>query len=166
VNLSALDLYDPELIERVRGLFSTWGIAPGLIQFELTESALMVDPTDALETLLRLKRLDVQLFVDDFGTGHSSLSYLQKLPVDGVKVDQSFVMPMVSSGDSAVIVRSTIELGHNLGLKVVAEGVESQAIWERLGALGCDVAQGYFISKPMPAAEFEQWDATWSHVRA
>jgi EAL domain-containing protein (putative c-di-GMP-specific phosphodiesterase class I) len=110
--------------------------------------------------------LDVQLFVDDFGTGHSSLSYLQKLPVDGVKVDQSFVMPMVSSGDSAVIVRSTIELGHNLGLKVVAEGVESQAIWERLAALGCDVAQGYFISKPMPAAEFEHWDATWSHVRA
>lgn len=123
VNLSALDLYDPDLIERVRGLFATWGIAPELIQFELTESALMVDPADALDTLARLKRLDVQLFVDDFGTGQSSLSYLQRLPIDGVKIDQSFVMPMVASGDSAVIVRSTIELGHNLGMKVVAEGV-------------------------------------------
>ena len=158
VNLSALDLYDPELIDRIRGLFSTWGIAPELVHFELTESALMVDPVDALETLLRLKRLDVQLFVDDFGTGQSSLSYLQKLPVDGVKIDQSFVMPMVASGDSAVIVHSTIELGHNLGLKVVAEGVENQAIWERLAALGCDVAQGYFISMPMPAAQFTEWD--------
>jgi diguanylate cyclase (GGDEF)-like protein len=164
INLSALDLYDPELVDRVRGLFSTWGIAPELIHFELTESALMVDPADALETLTRLKRLGVQLFVDDFGTGQSSLTYLQKLPFDGVKIDQSFVMPMVASGDSAVIVRSTIELAHNLGLKVVAEGVESQAIWERLAVLGCDVAQGFFISKPMPAAQFQQWDATWSHV--
>jgi diguanylate cyclase (GGDEF)-like protein len=164
VNLSALDLYDPELIDRISGLFSTWGIMPELVHFELTESALMVDPVDALETLLRLKRLDVQLFVDDFGTGQSSLSYLQKLPVDGVKIDQSFVMPMVTSGDSAVIVHSTIELGHNLGLKVVAEGVESRAIWERLAALGCDVAQGYLISMPMPAGQFAEWDATWSHV--
>lgn len=164
VNLSALDLYDPELIGRIGGLFSTWGIAPELIQFELTESALMVDPTDALDTLARLKRMGVQLFIDDFGTGHSSLSYLQMLPVDGVKIDQSFVMPMVANGDSEVIVRSTIELGHNLGLKVVAEGVENELIWNRLAELGCDVAQGYLISMPMPAAEFEEWDAHWSQA--
>lgn len=139
-------------------------IAPELIQFELTESALMVDPADALETLTRLKRLDVQLFIDDFGTGHSSLSYLQKLPVDAVKIDQSFVMPMVASNDSDVIVRSTIELGHNLGLKIVAEGVESQPIWERLAALGCDVAQGCFISMPMPAGRLQDWETTWSQA--
>ncbi len=133
-----------------------------MIQFELTESALMVDPVDALETLTRLKRMAVQLFIDDFGTGHSSLSYLQQLPVDAVKIDQSFVLPMVRSGDSAVIVRSTIELGHNLGLQVVAEGVENQPTWERLAKLGCDVAQGYLISAPMPAEKFQEWETKWS----
>jgi diguanylate cyclase (GGDEF)-like protein len=161
INLSVLDLYDPELIDRIRGLFSTWGIAPELIEFELTESALMVDPGDALVTLTALKRLGVQLFIDDFGTGHSSLSYLQKLPVDAVKIDQSFVLPMVENSDSAVIVRSTIELSHNLGLKVVTEGVETQPIWECLAALECDVAQGYLISRPMPAQLFQEWQRAW-----
>ncbi|WP_114968240.1 putative bifunctional diguanylate cyclase/phosphodiesterase [Rhodoferax ferrireducens] len=164
VNLSAHDLYDPGLIDRIRGLFSTWGLDPALIQFELTESALMADPAAALETLTRLKQLEVELFVDDYGTGYSSLSYLQMLPVDGVKIDQSFVMPMMQSSDSEVIVHSTIELGHNLGLKVVAEGVESQAIWERLAGLGCDVAQGYLISKPMPAEQFQAWESNWSQL--
>jgi diguanylate cyclase (GGDEF)-like protein len=162
VNLSALDLYDPGLVDTVRRLFADSGIAPELIQFELTESALMVDPIAALDTLTRLKQLGVQLSIDDFGTGQSGLSYLQKLPVDAVKIDQSFVMPMARSEDSAVIVRSTIELSHNLGLKVIAEGVESQSVWERLAALGCDVAQGYFISMPMPAAHFQKWETTWS----
>jgi diguanylate cyclase (GGDEF)-like protein len=164
VNLSAHDLYDPRLIDRVRGLFSTWGIDPPLIQFELTESALMADPVCALETLTRLKRLDVELFIDDYGTGYSSLGYLQKLPVDAVKIDQSFVSPMVASGDSQVIVCSTIELSHNLGMKVVAEGVESRAIWDQLETLGCDVAQGFFISRPMPAADFQAWESKWRQV--
>lgn len=162
INLSALDLYDSGLVDRIGGLISTWGIAPGLIQFELTESALMADPVDAVETLTRLKRLDVDLLVDDYGTGYSSLSYLQKLPVDGLKIDQSFVTPMVASRDSATIVSSTIELGHNLGLKVVAEGVESEAVWKRLAVLGCDIAQGYLISRPMPAQQFQEWQQTWS----
>ncbi|MDP3671730.1 MAG: GGDEF domain-containing protein [Telluria sp.] len=162
VNLSGNDLYDPELIDRIRGLFSTWGIEPSQVQFELTETALMTDPASAVETLLRLKRLNVELFVDDYGTGYSSLSYLQKLPIDGLKIDRSFVTPMDANGDSSVIVRSTIELGHNLGLKVVAEGVESQAVWERLAALGCDLAQGYLISKPMPAHQFHEWERAWS----
>jgi diguanylate cyclase (GGDEF)-like protein len=161
VNLSAHDLYDPGLVERIRGLFSTWGIAPELIQFELTESALMADPVSALDTLTRLKQLQVQLYVDDYGTGYSSLSYLQQLPVDALKIDQSFVMPMTTRNDSEVIVHSTIELGHNLGLKVVAEGVESQAIWMRLAGLGCAVAQGYLISRPMPAEQFQAWESTW-----
>lgn len=161
VNLSAHDLYDPGFIDRIRGMFSTWGIAPQRIQFELTESSLMEDPAAALETLSRLKALDVELFIDDYGTGYSSLSYLQKLPVDALKIDQSFVRPLMRDGDSAAIVSSTIELGHNLGKKVVAEGVESLEIWNRLSALGCDVAQGYHISQPMPAEQFLAWEAHW-----
>jgi EAL domain-containing protein (putative c-di-GMP-specific phosphodiesterase class I) len=139
-----------------------WSIDPELIQFELTESVLMADPVSALETLTRLKQLDVKLFVDDYGTGYSSLSYLQKLPVDAIKIDQSFVAPMASSRDSATIVSSTIELGHNLGKQVVAEGVETQDVWDRLNALGCDFAQGYLISKPMPADQLRQWHRSWS----
>lgn len=161
VNLSAHDLYSPGLVERISGLFSTWGIPPELIQFELTESALMTNPDIALATLTHLKDLGVTLYIDDFGTGYSGLSYLQRLPVDAIKIDQSFVMPMVASTDSEVIVRSTIELGHNLGLKVVAEGVESIAIWEHLASLGCDAAQGYLISKPMPAEQFPAWEREW-----
>lgn len=164
INLSAHDLRDPKLIDRIHGLFSTWGVPSELIQFELTESALMEDPASALETLRRLKQLGVELYIDDFGTGYSSLSYLQKLPVDWIKIDQSFVMPMAASTDSEVIVRSTIELGHNLGLGVVAEGVESQAVWDRLATLGCDVGQGYFISKPMPAARLMDWENGWPQI--
>lgn len=164
INLSAQDLRDPRLLDRIQGLFSTWGISPELIQFELTESALMEDPVGGLEALMRLKRLDMALFIDDFGTGYSSLSYLQQLPVDSLKIDQSFVMPMIANHDSAVIVRSTIELGHNLELEVVAEGVENQPVWDRLAALGCDVAQGYLISMPMPADQFQVWNDKWSHM--
>jgi diguanylate cyclase (GGDEF)-like protein len=166
VNLSAQDLRDPRLLDRIRGLFATWGVRSDLIQFELTESALMEDPTGALEALTQLKKLDIKLFIDDYGTGYSSLSYLQKLPADSLKIDQSFVMPMLASSDSAVIVRSTIELGHNLGLEVVAEGVESQAVWDSLAALECDVAQGYLMSMPMPAGQFQEWKTKWAQVSA
>jgi diguanylate cyclase (GGDEF)-like protein len=161
INLSAHDLYSPHVLDRVDGLFSTWGLAPELIQFELTESALMAEPAAALGTLRHLKDTGVQLYVDDFGTGYSGLSYLQRLPVDGIKIDQSFVMPMVSNSDSAVIVSSTIDLGHNLGLNVIAEGVENQAILARLAALGCDIAQGYLIGKPMPAAKVQEWETIY-----
>jgi EAL domain-containing protein (putative c-di-GMP-specific phosphodiesterase class I) len=107
-------------------------------------------------------KLDVQLYIDDFGTGYSSLSYLQKMPVDYIKIDQSFVMPMTVSNDSAMIVRSTIDMGHNLHMKIVAEGVESQAHWDSLAALGCDLAQGFHISKPMPASQFTNWETSWA----
>lgn len=162
VNLSVHDLYSPGLVDRISGLFSTWGISPEMIQFELTESALMTDPESALNTLERLKHLGVTLLIDDFGTGYSGLSYLQRLPVDGIKIDQSFVRPMLISADSEVIVRSTIELGHNLGMKVLAEGVESQDIWERLASLGCDTAQGYLISKPIPVDQLLGWERQWT----
>jgi diguanylate cyclase (GGDEF)-like protein len=157
INLSAHDLRDPRLLDRIKGLFSTWGTQPNWIEFELTESALMEDPQGTLATLTQLKQLGAKLFIDDFGTGYSSLSYLQKLPVDAIKIDQSFVMPMTENKDSEVIVRSTIELGHNLKLEVVAEGIESEAIWTRLEELGCDTAQGYFISRPIPADTFGEW---------
>ena len=159
VNLSTHDLRDPKLLDRIAGLFATWGAHPDWIQFELTESALMEDPRGALETLKRLKKFDVELFIDDFGTGYSSLSYLQKLPVDAIKIDQSFVEAMMASQDSTVIVHSTIDLGHNLDLEVVAEGVESAGVWQRLAQLGCDTAQGYYVGVPLPAAQFREWEA-------
>lgn len=161
VNLSAQDLRDPTLLDRIKGLFATWGTPPDRIQFELTESALMDDPAGAPEALKRLKQLGVELFIDDFGTGYSSLSYLQKLPVDSIKIDQSFVANMLASDDSAIIVRSTIDLGHNLDLEVVAEGVETEGVWDRLAALGCDTAQGYFVGEPLPADQFRDWEAQW-----
>jgi diguanylate cyclase (GGDEF)-like protein len=159
VNLSVCDLREPKLLEHISGSFATWGAQPDWIEFELTESALMEDPAGALETLTRLKRLDVKLTIDDFGTGYSSLSYLQRLPVDTIKIDQSFVVDMATNKDSATIVRSTIELAHNLDLTVVAEGVEDQGTFDRLAALGCDMAQGYCISKPIPADQFREWEA-------
>jgi diguanylate cyclase len=162
INLSAYDLRNPNLLDRISGLFSTWGISPELIQFELTESAMMENPSGSLETLQRLKALGTKLFIDDFGTGYSSLSYLQKLPVDAVKIDQSFVTPMTTSGASAVIVRSAIDLSHNLDLAVVAEGVESQATWDNLAKLGCDVAQGYLVSRALPADQFTAWCKEWA----
>jgi diguanylate cyclase (GGDEF)-like protein len=160
VNLSARDLRDPKLIERVRNHFATWGADPEGVQFELTESALMQDPQGSLESLQRLKDLGSELFIDDFGTGYSSLAYLQKLPVDAIKIDKSFVQDMLSNSDSAVIVRSTIDLAHDLELEVVAEGVEQRADWDHLSARGCDVAQGYVISRPILAEAFSEWQSS------
>jgi diguanylate cyclase (GGDEF)-like protein len=157
INLSPHDFRDPQLLERIGGALKTWGAEPGSIEFELTESALMEDPEGALRTLAGLKRLDVTLAIDDYGTGYSSLSYLRRLPVDVIKIDQSFVREMTSSRDAATIVRSTIALAHDLALKVVAEGVEDQPTFDALSALGCDVAQGYCIGRPMPASEFPAW---------
>ncbi|MEO8038530.1 MAG: EAL domain-containing protein, partial [Betaproteobacteria bacterium] len=124
---------------------------------EITESGFMEDPARALETLGRLHGLGLRLSVDDFGTGYSSLVYLKKLPVQELKIDRSFVMNMVDDEDDATIVRSTIELGHNMGLEVVAEGVEDLAALEFLRRLDCDQVQGYYISKPLPTDQFEAW---------
>ncbi len=160
VNLSARDLRDPKLFDHIKGAFATWGAAPDWIEFELSENALMEDSAGAMEMLTRLKNL---LAIDDFGTGYSSLAYLQKLPVDEIKVDQSFVSQMLRSNDMEKIVHSTIELGHNLDLAVVAEGVGNQDTLNRLSALGCDMAQGQCISRPIPADQFRDWEAhrTW-----
>jgi len=162
VNVTMRNLRDPEFIDRLQGLLVTWGTPVGALAIEITESGLMEDPTGTLDVLARLKRMDVELYVDDFGTGYSSLSYLQRLPIDAIKIDQSFVRNMQVSDESAKIVHSTIDLAHNLDLSVVAEGVETEPVLERLAALGCDVAQGYLISKPLPAGSFAAWQAASS----
>jgi len=157
VNLSARNLRDESLLGRVRLLQKSWGVAPGLLEFEITESTVMEDPEFALRILRGLRAEGIPLYIDDFGTGYSSLSYMLKLPVEYIKIDQSFVRDMSTNEDSAVIVKSTIDLAHDLGRKVVAEGIETQQDWDRLAELGCDIAQGYFIAKPMPAGDFAAW---------
>ncbi|WP_248280609.1 putative bifunctional diguanylate cyclase/phosphodiesterase [Aromatoleum aromaticum] len=161
VNLSAHDLRDPTLIDKLKNLFSTWGTQPDWIQFELTESALMEDPVGALDAIRRIKALGVKLFIDDFGIGYSSLSYLHKLPVDAIKIDQSFVLSIPDNVVSAAIVESTIDLGHRLDLEVVAEGVETESAWKRLVDLHCDTAQGYYVARPMPAEQFKDWQVRY-----
>lgn len=123
----------------------------------------MLDPERALKILERLHSMGVRLSIDDFGTGYSSLVYLKRLPVTQIKIDRSFVIDMISDENDAIIVRSTIDLGHNLGCHVVAEGVETLEILERLKALGCDFAQGYYLSRPVPAEELTAWlsQSTW-----
>lgn len=162
INLSAHDLYDENLVERTRDLLGTYRVAPEWIEFELTESALMADPAAARQTLVKLRGLKVPLHIDDYGTGYSSLSYLQQFPVDCIKIDRSLVAPLADSPSSAAIVASTIALGHRLGLKVIAEGVEDRRVWARLAKLGCDFAQGYFISKPMSAGSYVPWLRDWA----
>ena len=157
VNLSARDLHDPRLVDRVRGLISKWGTKEGWMQLELTESALMIDPDTVIDTLARLRDLGVELMVDDYGTGYSSLRYLQQLPVSSIKIDQSFVRRMIDDPESAAIVRSTVELCHALHMRAIAEGVEDEPVWNALRDVGCDVAQGYHVGRPLPVAEFPQW---------
>lgn len=132
-------------------------VEPRYLELEITESAMMSDPGEAMDILSRLHKTGIRLSIDDFGTGFSSLAYLKRLSVDEIKIDRSFVMHMYENESDAAIVRSTIELGHNLGLKVMAEGVERREIWNILKTLGCDRAQGFHISRPLPPAEFMKW---------
>jgi diguanylate cyclase (GGDEF)-like protein/PAS domain S-box-containing protein len=157
VNLSTRCLLDLALPEQVTGLLEDAEVAPGRLLLEITESSIMTDPARALEILNRLHALGVQLAIDDFGTGYSSMAYLKSLPVQELKVDRSFVQHLRDSQSDAVIVRTTVDLGHNLGLRVVAEGVEDEATLRELARVGCDSAQGYHLAKPMPAAELDAW---------
>ena len=157
VNVSARSLLDHELPEQVSDLLQRWNIPPGSLRLEITESTIMEDPVRAMAVLDRLHEKGIGLALDDFGTGYSSLSYLKRLPVDELKIDKSFVTNMHIDDDDAVIVRSTIDLGRNLGLEVVAEGVETKEHWDQLTELGCDTAQGYYLSRPISAGEFMQW---------
>ncbi|MGH2457784.1 MAG: EAL domain-containing protein, partial [Chloroflexota bacterium] len=157
INLSAQNLHHPQLPGVVAELLQTWSVPPSALRVEITESTLMADPARALETLTSLSRAGVRISIDDYGTGYSSLAYLKRLPVDEIKIDRSFVSQMVNDDNDAAIVRSTVGLGHDLGLTVVAEGVETRTTWDLLASLGCDVAQGYYLSPPLPASKFIHW---------
>jgi diguanylate cyclase (GGDEF)-like protein/PAS domain S-box-containing protein len=157
VNLSARNLVDGYFPDQVAGLLERWEIEPDLLEFEITESAMLTDPGRTRQILERLSGMGIRLSIDDFGTGYSSLAYLKRLPVNEIKVDRSFVMNMDEDEDDATIVRSTIDLGRNLGLDVVAEGVENEQVWDRLRTLGCTTAQGYYLSRPVPASELKAW---------
>jgi diguanylate cyclase (GGDEF)-like protein len=157
MNLSARDLLDADLPVEVEALLARHGVDPTLIEMEITENTILTDPERARMVLERLRDLGVRLSIDDFGTGFSSLGQLRRLPVDVLKIDKSFVFNMDNDENDDVIVRSTIELGHNLGLRVVAEGVETQETWNRLAQLGCDTAQGFFISRPLPRQVLVEW---------
>ncbi len=157
VNLSAHDLQDASLPETVSSLLARTGISADRLTLEITESAMMSDLTRATTLLSQIKQTGVGLAIDDFGTGFSSLSYLKKLPVRELKIDKSFVINMNRDENDATIVHSTIDLAHNLGLSVVAEGVENKEILEQLRAQGCDLIQGYYLCKPLPPALLQQW---------
>ncbi len=157
VNLSVRSLQAPMFLDQIKGLLSTWGVFPSRLRLEITESVIMSDPELVMEIITQLTLMGVRFSIDDFGTGYSSLKYLQRLPVDEIKIDKSFIMNMLSDENSLKIVHSTIELAHSLGLKVTAEGVESQEVFDKLTALNCDAAQGYFMSRPLPHPELEAW---------
>ncbi len=161
VNLSAANLLDPEFPLAVAGLLARFGTPVGALQLEITENTIMLDPDQALDVLTRLADLGISLSLDDFGTGYSSLAHLKRLPVSELKIDKSFVIDMLADGDDAIIVRSTIDLARNLRLHVVAEGVETAQHWAQLAAFGCHTAQGYHLSRPLPARDVPDWVQTW-----
>jgi EAL domain-containing protein (putative c-di-GMP-specific phosphodiesterase class I) len=158
VNISADDI-DIRLDSRLAGLLTKHGLPPSLLTLELTESSFIDDADRAVRILNAVNALGVSLSIDDFGTGYSSLSLLGRMPVREMKIDRSFVLEMESDPDAASMVRSTIDMGHSLGLKVVAEGIETASAASRLHAFGCDIGQGYLYAKPMPAPEFSAWIA-------
>ena len=157
INLSTHNMRDPLLANHIAALLKKWSLSRDSIILEITESAVMSDSTIALETIEALDRSGVRFSIDDYGTGYSSLSRLKRLPVRELKIDRSFVKDMLISPDDAVIVHSTIDLAHNLGLRVTAEGVESQSVLERLSAWNCDHIQGFQLCKPLPADALSAW---------
>src|SRR4051794_21541017 len=166
VNLSMQNMLDLRLPNDLARLLTSWRLPPGSLELEITESTIMGDHRRATTILTRLNNMGVKLTIDDFGTGYSSLAYLQQLPVGSVKIDKSFVMSMSEDPGNAMIVKSTIDLGHNLGLEVVAEGVEDNSVYDQLAALGCDYAQGYFLSRPLSPEKMTVWLEAFSEAEA
>ena len=162
VNLSMHNLQEPELPAQIGGLLARWGIAPSELIIEITETTLMADPVRTKDVVNRLRGLGIQIAIDDFGVGHSTFSHLKHLSVNEIKIDRSFVQDMNRSDSDAAIVRSTIDLAHSLGLEVVAEGIENEETWQQLADMGCDVAQGYFLSRPLSPEAFATWMAETS----
>ncbi len=164
VNLSAVSLLDSQTPDLIGEWLAESGLNPANLTIEITETTVM-EPARSVAAIERLAALGLKLSIDDFGTGYSSLSYLQKLPVHEIKIDRSFVMTMAVNESDAAIVKSIVDLAHNLNLQVVAEGVEDRVSWDRLANLGCDIAQGYFMSRPIPADAFSEWLGTWEPKR-
>jgi diguanylate cyclase len=157
VNLSARNLFDSHLVDDIRAAIATAGVPASALTLELTESTVMGGSRRSMAVLEGLQELGVDLSVDDFGTGYSSLSHLRQLPVTELKVDKSFVSTMTLNEHDAVIVRALVDLGRSLGLRTVAEGVESTEAWDLLREFGCEEAQGYLLSRPLPATQFMTW---------
>jgi len=157
VNLSASDLADSQLPDEIIALLAKHNVQPQQLLLEITESAVMRELDQSVRIMRRLRSTGVRFAIDDFGTGHSSLAQLKALPVDELKIDRTFVRDLQPNTRDDAIVRSAVELAHILGLKVVAEGVETAAAWTALLRLGCDYAQGYFVSPPMPPDQVADW---------
>jgi len=162
VNISARDLIDSDFPNKVSEILKSNGSNISLISLEVTESSIMDDPHRAKQTLLHLSEMGIKLAIDDFGTGYSSLSYLKELPVSELKIDKSFVMHIEDNLNDRIIVSSTIELAHNMGLHVVAEGIENIIVWKFLQEMNCDYGQGYYMSRPIPVSDFEAWHQQWT----
>ncbi|MFD6262267.1 putative bifunctional diguanylate cyclase/phosphodiesterase [Micromonospora chalcea] len=165
LNVSVRDLHTGEIADQIADRLTRYGVPPERLQVEITEGALMADPRRVLASITQLHRIGVGIALDDFGTGYSSLQHLRRLPLSEVKVDRSFVLGMADDPDDAAIVRSMIELAGALGLRVVAEGVEDERTWRLLHAAGCDVAQGWFHARPMPAEDLVAWLSRYRPVR-
>lgn len=157
INLSARSLNDKNLPEWIANILKDCEESSAHLEFEITESTLMIDEDNTEKTIQKLQDMGIQFAIDDFGTGYSSLVYLKKLSVDSIKIDKSFIKNLTSNKADLTIVQSTINLGHDLGIKVVAEGVEDQKTVDKLIDLGCDAAQGYYICRPIPAVELSRW---------
>jgi EAL domain-containing protein (putative c-di-GMP-specific phosphodiesterase class I) len=157
VNVSPRSLKDPSFLQTVASALTRHGTDPHLLTIEITETSLMADSPQAVDLLLRLSALGVRLSIDDFGTGYSSLAYLRRLPVDEVKLDREFTSRIVAEPRVMMIVRSIADLARNMGISIVAEGVEDEATWNALAELGAGAAQGYHLGRPMPAADFPAW---------
>jgi EAL domain-containing protein (putative c-di-GMP-specific phosphodiesterase class I) len=136
-------------------MLAATGLTPSLLELEVTEDILLLDEQRVLDTFLRIQKLGVRIVFDDFGTGYASLSYLKKFPLDGLKIDRSFVLDLLADSDDAAIVSSTIGLSRQLGLSVIAEGIETRAAADLLASMGCEEGQGYFFGRPMPVAALE-----------
>jgi EAL domain-containing protein (putative c-di-GMP-specific phosphodiesterase class I) len=157
VNVSVRDLYTRDLVSWLRQQLHRYGVAPADLQLEITESALMTQPGNVLASLRSLQQLGVGAALDDFGTGFSSLQHLHRLPLTEVKIDRSFTQSMVDDAEAEVIVQAIIDLASDLGLRVIAEGVENERTRQRLLADGCHLAQGWYYAKALPVEEFDRW---------
>jgi diguanylate cyclase (GGDEF)-like protein len=157
VNLSPRNFHDHLLPAYIDQLLSTHQLPARLLEIEITESVILTEDLLVSKAIEHLHRRGMKVYIDDFGTGYSSLGHLKKLPIAGIKIDQTFINHLSTNHHDLAIVRSTIELGHRLGMQVIAEGVETKEVWERLATLGCDIAQGFYMGRPMSPADLDQW---------